>query len=278
MIELVTAAATSANTIGSHSHPVLEEGNLSFPEGRYIVGFEGRQNEPSFDLVHRVEGAGLITDLVKREKARYGCIVSSPRSFFRKTHLAEGSRQRIAWDAGDLGEPPLFTPVVLCTSDVEEIALSARSHGVHEVWDGVPVAMRKGARLAVGDVFDLRSSMMQFIRIEADDRQEGNSFHVEPEAEPFGFVVRASPSLHRYLRSAPADPVRKNVMTHIVTACFALLQRKYGDEEEWDRNLQRLADHIAAEYPHRWDDDEFRPEAAATALYPHVLPTAEGRR
>lgn len=272
MIELVTAAATSANTIGSHSHPVLEEGNLSFPEGRYIVGFEGQQDGPSFNLVHQVEGAGLISDLLKQEKARYACIVSSPRSFFRKTHLADGSRQRVAWDDSDLGEPPLFTPVVLCTSDVEEIALSTRRHGVHKVWDGVPIGLRKGARLAVGDVFDLQSSMMQFIRIESDDRQEGNSFSVEPRSEPFGFVVRASPSLHRYLRSSPADPVRKNVMTHIVTACFAILQRQYRDEEEWDRNLKGLADHVAEKYPHRWDDDDFRPEAAATALYPLVLP------
>ncbi len=275
--ELVTIAATSANTIGSHGHPVLEEGNLSYPAGKYIVGFEGRRGESGFELVHRVEDAALVSNLVGAGCARYGCIVSSPRSFFREIRLTDDSRQNISWDDADLGEPPLFTPVVFCARTVE-VTLNAARHGVHRAWDGVTVVLKKGARLAMGHVFDLRSSVLQLIRIETDDDQKGNSFRVEAESEPFRFVVRAAPALHRHLRAAPADRTRKNVLTHIVTACFALLQRRFADDREgWDRNLERLADLIEAKYPYCWDEDEFRPEAAATALYPHVLPTDVAR-
>ena len=275
--ELKTIAATSANTIGSHGHPVLEEGNLSYPAGKYIVAFEGRRGESAFELVHRVEDAALVSTLVGAGCAQYGCIVSSPRSFYREIRLTDGSRQTISWDDADLGEPPLFAPVVLCARTVE-VTLNAARHGVHQAWDGVSVVLTKGARLATGHVFDLRSSVLQLMRIEADHSQKDNSFRVDAESEPFRFVVRAAPALHRHLRTAPADPTRKNVLTHIVTACFALLQRRFADDREgWDRNLERLADLIEAKYPHCWDDDEFRPEAAATALYPHVLPTNGGR-
>ena len=273
MIELVTEAAAAANTIGSHDHPVLEEGNLSFPLGRYVVGFVGGDGS-SFELMHRLEGAALISDLLRQKKARYGCIVSSPRSFYRKMHLAEGSRQRIAWDDRELGEPPLFTPVILCTG-TEKVVLSAERHDVHPAWNDVSVAMYKGARLAVGHVFDLRSSVMQMIRMEVDESLSGNRFQVQAQAEPFGFVVKASPSLHRYVRTARADPTRSNIMTHVVTACFALLQKRFRDPEEWDRNLERLAEHIGSWYPHRWDEEDFQPEAAAMELYPHVLPSTE---
>ena len=110
--ELVTEAAASANTIGAHGHPVLEEGNLSFPGGRYVIGFVGHEDRPSFELVHRLEGASLISRLLQHHRAQYGCVVSSPRSFYRRTHLSEVSRQTIAWDTQELGEPPLFTPMI----------------------------------------------------------------------------------------------------------------------------------------------------------------------
>ena len=116
---------------------------------------------------------------------------------------------------------------------------------------------------------------MQMIRLEADESLPGNRFHVQAQSEPFGFLVKASPALHQYVRTAPADATRSNIMTHVVTACFALLQKRFHNPEEWDRNLERLAEHIATKYPHRWDEDDFQPEAAAMALYPHVLPMRE---
>ena len=274
MIEIPTAAATAANTIGSHGHPVLEEGNLSFPQGRYIVGFVSRDDGPSFELVHRLEGAGLISRLLQHGKAQYACIVSSPRSFYRRTHLSDVPRQTISWNPQELGEPPLFTPMILSTSR-QQLVLNADGDDVHAAWDGVSIAIDKGTRLALGNVFDLRSSVMQMIRMEADDTLENNRFQVQAQSEPFAFVVRASPTLYRYVRTARGESIRSNIMTHVVTACFALLQRRFARPEEWDRNLERLAQHLTKEYRHRWDEEEFQPEMAAMALYPHVLPKPE---
>ena len=275
MIELVMEAATAANTIGAHDHPVLEEGNLSFPRGRYVIGFVSRDDGPSFELVHGLDGAGLISRLLRRGEARYACVVSSPRSFYRRTHLSDVPRHTIEWNPQELGEPPLFTPMILSTRTLQ-LVLNADRDDVHPAWDGVSIEIGKGTRLALGHVFDLRSSVMQMIRMEADAGLEGNRFRVEAQSEPFAFVVKASPTLYRYVRTARGEPTRSNIMTHVVTACFALLQKRFAIPEEWDRNLERLAEHLAREYRHRWDEDEFQPEMAAMALYPHVLPEPEG--
>ena len=278
MTEITTEAARAGNTIGSYEHPVLEEGNLSFPAGRYVVSFPGgTTGDGKLDLVHRVERATLIQRLIRHHKAEYTCIISSPKSFYRRTRRSRSHRQRVTWSEHDLGEPPLFTPMILCTESVE-VRVDAKRDEVHPAWHGRRVSIPVGARLAVGHVFDLRSSVTQLVEIKQDDKLSGSTFYVETVSEPFRFRVKAGPELIRYLGRSPRSTTRSNVMTHVVTACFAVLQRQFGDREQWDRNLFRLADHILPEYSYAWDEEDFRPEEAATILYPHVLPEGEEDR
>ena len=69
-------------------------------------------------------------------------------------------------------------------------------------------------------------------------------------------------------------------MTNAVTACFALLRRDYiqnekdADEDEGsqDRNLDLLMEHLADNELRDWTHEDFRPEEAASRLYPyHIL-------
>lgn len=72
------------------------------------------------------------------------------------------------------------------------------------------------------------------------------------------------------------EPSGWNVMTHIVSAAFALLQRRYRDEEGdegWSSFSNLLAlSHVLEQHglPH-WSDENFQPERAATCLYPHRI-------
>ena len=65
-MELVTEAAASTNTIGAHAHPVLEEGNLSFPRGRYVIDFVDGGDGPSFELIPGLRAPGLISGTLER--------------------------------------------------------------------------------------------------------------------------------------------------------------------------------------------------------------------
>lgn len=75
-------------------------------------------------------------------------------------------------------------------------------------------------------------------------------------------------------------------MTHVVTACFALLQRDFSpaedtDEDGWqdDRNIQALADFLEQKgLPHWGDAESFKPEEIATELYPHMFDNGRQER
>ena len=274
---IVVRASASANSIGVHGHPLLEDGNKSFPHGTYRTEIEGRQDEQSMELTHYIAGAPLIERLLKDGVASYACIVSSPKSFYRVAHPSDVLSHTVRWDRAKLGEPPLFTPLVYCRQS-RAITVDADRDGVHEVWDGITVHLREGSRLAVGHVFDLRSSFTRMLRIRLNE-DLGNRIRVEYANESSCFVAEVGPDLHVFLRTAsPKSPTRCNVMTTIVTACFGYLREHYLEEEkiEEERTLVALAAHVRAKYGKSWSDDGFASEEAATALFPHKLSNEEG--
>ena len=278
MTRIITIASSLSNAIRAHNHPILEAGNLSYPEGRYTVDFSPGSDRSSFTLKHQIEGAPLIVRLLKQNQAKYVCTVSAPISAYRKTHVSDEDAHEIRWDVEDLGEPPLFTPMILCTTS-RELDLSQDRDGVHSLWHGARVSLQQGSRLALGHVIQLRSSIFNMLSFwKREDLEEG-TFFVDVDTEPFRFRVNLSPGLHKFLQFAGVEPARKNIITHIVTACFGLLQRDFSNDNEeeggWQthRNLLALAELLENRgLPHWADSENFHPEKVATALYPHILP------
>lgn len=275
-IEVVLAGAS--NSIGSHTHPMLESGSLSFPQGRYGIDFEQDSNGLDFHLTHRLQGAPLVERLIEEKTAQYACIVSSPRSAYRKVHLCGEPRQTVRCDSTDLGEPPLFTPLVLCVR-YDEVVLDSARDGVHEIWNGQRVEFNEGSRIALGNVIQLQASISHLLSLHADESIRKGGFKIQIESEPFGFRAYLHPDLHQFVQYGKG-PVFKQLMTHIVTACLAALQRERSDdngEEEDDedygggetnRARAAFAEHLMREGLPHWDDDNFFPEEVATALYP----------
>ena len=278
MKEVVTIARSAANAIRSHRFPVLESGNISFPNGRYTLAFEPGSDRASFDLTHRIEGAPLISRLLVEGKARYVCAVSSPISSYRRTHVSSTATQRIEWDQNDLGEPPLFTPMVVSVASCR-LLLSEHQDGVHGIWNNQTVAVERGSRLALGHVVQLRSSILQLLSLHENKDLGAGEIYVDAETEQgFQFRVNLSPNLHQFLQVPRKDGIRGHVMTHIVTACLALLSRDFHEDDEEDggwrshQNLRAFAEFLKSRGLPHWSDDEFRPEWVATKLYPHALP------
>ena len=255
---------------------MLESGNLSFPEGKYFVDFEPAENGSAFRITHHVEGTPLVSRLIAQRKAQYACIVSSPLSSYRNIHLSFDSQHTVDWDAHDIGEPPLFTPLVLCIRP-DEIVLDSSRDGVHAIWNGQRVNLEAGSRIAVGNVVQLASSIVHLLSLHADDSFEEGQFAVEIETEPFRFRVKLHPDFHKFLRYRKSV-VRDHVMVHIVTACLARLQHDFSEDDGdsgWGshRNLGALSELIKAEGLPHWTDEAFRPEKVATALYPLTIPS-----
>lgn len=272
-VDVVISGAS--NAIRSHDHPVLESGNLSFPMGRYSVGFRARPDGCSYEIYHNIEKAPLIEALVRQGRAKFACVVSSPLSAHRSIHVSSDERQLVECDNSELGEPPFFTPMVISAEDFE-IVLESERDGVHSIWDGQNVELYRGARLAFGSVVQLQSSMLHLLSLHEDDTLEDGQFVVDIASEPFRFRVKLGTKLHKGLRY-PNNVLRANILTHIVTACLARLKSEYCDDdgdEGWRSipNLRSFAEYLEQKGHGHWCNSDFFPEKVSTALYPHVLP------
>ena len=117
--EVEVVAPGPSNAIRSHDHPMLESGNLSFPRARYRLELLPGEDRSSYTITHHIEGAPLISRLLESQQARYACIVSSPISAYRETHVSIDPRHTVVWDSDDLGEAPLFTPVIVCSEPLQ---------------------------------------------------------------------------------------------------------------------------------------------------------------
>ena len=257
--------------------PVLQRGNTSYPDGCYRAEIQPGSDRRSFRMTHDIRGAPLIARLIADDKARYACTVSSPIASYRTIHTSASPTHRVEWSHDDLGAPPLFIPLVVTTAEVE-ITLDTVADGVASLWHGLSIRLLKGAKLLIAPPFQLRSSLLQLLSFELDERLRDGQFEVRPDTnDGFKFIVALAADLHGFLRHPRALRHRRNIMTHIVSAALALLHHDHDEddgEQGWRTygNLRALADYLEALDLPVWDDDAFHPERVATALYPHLFP------
>ena len=263
--------------VRSFAWPVLQRGNTSYPDGLYHADVEPGSDRRSFRITHDVRGAPLIARLIADGKARYACTVSSPIASYRAIHTSPSPTHRVEWSHDDLGAAPLFIPLVVTTAEVHR-TLDAEADGVAALWHRRNISLLKGAKLLIAPPFQLRSSLLQLLSFELDETLRNGQFEVRPDTnEGFKFVVALAPDLHGFLRHRREHRHRRNIMTHIVSAALALLHRDYNEDdgdEGWrsHSNLTALSDYLESQKLPVWDDEGFRPERVATALYPHLLP------
>lgn len=262
--------------------PTLEAGNMSFPNGNYTIVCEDKEPGQSFTLRHQVAGAPLLERWLDENKVAYICSVAAPRSMYRKLHKSDAPEQLIAWRQQDLGEPPMFTPMIVAREAIQHKA-AAETDGLNPIWNGIELAIPKGGRIAIGSTFGFKSGIDGMLDFKEDKDLSDGTFKVTANTDgEFKFKVDLAPNLHRYLRHRRIDdPAGTNIMVHIVSRAFGILQEdwdKDDGEEGWRsfRSLISLADKLEEKGVPHWADETFHPEYAATTLYPHILPPPEG--
>ena len=281
-----TEISVRASDLSSSSRvfpwPVLEAGNGSYENGVYTVACEDREPGRSILLQHEVEGAPLIHKWMESGKIRFVCSVASPRSMYRKLHVSNTPQQIVEWTRDDLGEFPMFTPMMV-TQEIIEHTVDSEADGLSQMWDGKKLVLPKGARVAVGATFKFQSGINGLLDFSKDENLGAGKFKVQDSSEDgFKFKVHLAPNLYEHLRYRRTDLAGANIMVHVVSAALGILQRDYKvaegeDEEGWKslKNLVGLAELLQENNLGHWSDDDFNPEMAATGLYPHQLP-AEG--
>lgn len=281
--EISISAKDPSSTSRAFSWPVLEPGNGSYEDGQYSVTCEDKERGKSLSLVHRVYSAPLIERWMELERTNFVCSVAAPRSMYRKVHVSNTPEQTVEWVRDDLGEYPMFTPMIIAREEIHHVADCAPD-GLNRIWHGKTFLLPKGGRIAVGATFKLQAGINGILDFNLDETLGPGRFRVDPSSEDgFKFKVRLATDLYEHLRYRRKDMAGVNIMVHVVSAALSYLQRQWPDDPEdedgnWRsfRNLVGLADLLAQHNLGHWLDDHFSPELAATGLYPHRLPLEGG--
>ena len=272
------------NVVHSFPFPVLDEGNLSFPSGRYDVS-PRTINSTSVEITHHLENAGLIKRLLNNKEAQYGCLLAVPITGHRSLSLSQESVQIVKWDIGIVGEPPIIRPIIVTTKQIE-CELTAEDD-VADVLIGKKIQIPKGARLARGKYLRSISSLESLLDINKDEELPNGCFVVEAsENDGYRFRVNVAPDVFYFISiPRPNDPLYRSIGAHMASRCFEILriEQGYGDEEtsgnddgeqKWTEhsNLVMLSDLLRERGLPHWSDDNFKPEEVALQLYPLILP------
>ncbi len=276
--------STRASDPGSNSRafpwPVLEAGNNSFPNGVYKVACHDKEAGKSFELRHELRGATLIEQWAEQGKLDFVCTVAAPRSMYRTIHKSDAPEQLIAWQQQDLGEYPMFTPMIVAKENIQHTT-DAVSDGLSRIWNGRELLVPKGGRVVVGHTFKFKSGISGLLDFNLDKDLALGQFRVQPSNEDgFKFKVHLAENLYQHLRHHREEIVGRNIMVHVVSVALSILQRDYSTDDEdegegWQshRNLIGLADQIEQKGFHHWSDEKFQASLVATGLYPHIIPS-----
>ena len=269
----------SGTTSRSLPYPIIEDGNLAFPNGEYDVNFQmSGENEGILD--HKLKGASFIQKLINQGKAKFACLVSAPSMGYRELQLAETfkSQQKINWDLEIVGDQiPMLAPVVLYVGDDLNHKLTEEDD-VGEFWQNQEICIPKSARLAkrcylrqsltIHDLLIVRKRDLNPGSFTVRERRKGNSFH---------FYLDAHPDIFYFLQkhTNKRNKLCESIFTHAISGCFNILKDQYSssnedDEERWRRypNLVALSDHLIKQTGEDWNNPEFDIVKIATETRP----------
>ena len=259
--------------------PALEAGNESFPNGRYTISCEDKELGKSFSLRHEVQGAPLIERWMRERKLLFICSVAAPASMYRAIHKSDAPDHLIEWRPEELGEYPMFTPMIVARKDIQH-TVNAVQDGLNKIWDGKPLSIPKGARIAIGSVFKFKTGISGMLDLTLDNDLPSGAFYVKESAQDgFKFKVRLAKDLFDHLRYNSRDIASENIMPHIVSSALSILQKDYSEEGEggWNSypNLESLANWLESQNIGHWASEDFRPDEATTKMYPHKIQKTE---
>lgn len=267
-------------------YPTLEDGNFSFPNGNYSPTAKPvKDSENEITVEHKISGAAFIERLIEEESAKFACLVSSPKTAYRKIVVSDSNNciQKISWDLDVVGEPPILGPLILFfNKDIEHTF--TEKDGVAETWEQQTITIPKGARLARGGYLHAPDPIQNLLKLRYDDKMEKGSFKVEAGGAKgeFYFYLIAAPDVHMFLNNNKTHEVHHSIATHAVSQCFNILQQEYGigekEEKKWESysNLNELSDWLHDKNMPHWTDEEFDPMEVATKLHPAKIPLSKG--
>lgn len=277
--------------IKSFSFPVLSPDSIDYSdECAYGAEAARSSNSSSVSVSHRLDGGGLVSQLVKNGQAAFACIVSLPATMYRRVEVADSTDlahvQTIDYSQSGYGQDtvsmdsPMFRPVVLTTEKVEQQSVARDRLAFH--WAGAGIVIPKGSIIAYDEWQRFGGSEGGLFEVEEDPNLADGQMRVQEETNNgYRFRIFVGARLYESIKeSVPGArhyEHRNSVLTHALSIAFNILKQdlNLAEDKAWKEhvNLRLIAEKLEQAGQRHWSDGEdFDPEVAATALYPHIFP------
>ena len=261
-------------------YPAIEDGNFSFPDAVYEVEPKLSGNPATkVTLRHELTGAPFIEELIQKRKAQFACLLSVPKTGFRKLCVASSNEQEIIWDLDVVGEPPILGPVIVYVSNRSMSHELTKQDGVSRIWQNQKIEIQKGARLAKGRYLRTSNTMQRLIKVKCIESMKKGRFTVKENSnDGFYFSLEAAHDIFQFLQNPQGSVhLRTSILVHAVTQGLNILFNKYK-EGTWEQhsNLKSLSNLLEDKGLAHWnDEDDFDSARVATELYPIEVPRIE---
>ena len=267
--------AKSTTIVHALPYPVLEAGNLSFPQGNYDPNVQMQDDGCSIEIEHRISGAAFIEKLIEEGVVQFCCLFSVPKTGVRIMYQTK-RKAIIQWESSIVGQPPRLRPMLVYTGNDKQYKLT-KGCGVASLWQGKEITLPKGARLARGSFLDVNNSECSFLRFSKDKKLEQGICTVSPNHEDgFYFTIKAAPDVFNFIQKKGMDvALRSGILTGVVGQCFSILKYEYSDSNDdyqEFQNLKTLSAKLEKEFGEDWNSDNFDPMLTATTLYRFQVP------
>ena len=269
-------------SVSAFPFPVLSETSLCYVDGvSYEAHVHRRDENDDITVEHRLRGDSLVTALVNQKRAKFACDVSVPLTMCRRVYPLDGggeavATQQIPCNEGEFSGIPRLRPIVVCTEGIPA-TLVRDFHGLDPIYSGEHVQFPDGAIVADAGWKKFGGHRGLFW-VECDSDMPAGTVRVtESTSDGFYFVVSVHPEDYA-LMHAPGERENecRGVMINALTD--AMSELRSGDlRQEWGEHQSLLALYrdLEAHGVSTWEDDDFRPIHAATALRPYALSSIE---
>lgn len=267
--------------------PVLSPDNMDYIDDVEYSASISYKEDVGIYICHEVKEGNFVSGLISQNSAKFACLVSQPASLFRKIFIYDGDDGKVIANqkiiSSDFYSPEilagsLFRPMVVATKDINE-----NIHGSHcldsACWGEGEIIIPRGGIVAFDNWKYLEnnaaSSMFVFKPSEA---LSIGQIDVIPNTDNggFKFVVNLRQEMLSAMQSSSnKDGVKEHMMsicTHALSRGFEILAKDYYQNWEDHLHLKILATEFEVKGIPHWSTEGFKPEMAATAMYPHSIP------
>jgi len=278
------------SSTNSYFYPVLEDDRFDYIDtSLYEVELltdnqHVKQTEDSLVLKYSVKEDNLISQLIKKNEAKFVCTTVVKSTMYRETISESKPLNNNPLEVIQViplqstKEIQQFSPMIIYTGEDKEVTLNSESMELDLFWDKKIVTLYKGCILAKDGWRETEYSASDLLSICRDENLK-HSFNIVIDTKEGGrFVAYVNAELYDSMNKQKSNAHKahfNSIVTHMLCVGFMKLKDEFKDGSDDLTNFNAIERKLQADGFSTWKDDDFDPNKTACHFLPHILQTED---